>query len=62
MDDALGVRCVERVGDLDAEVSSASSSRGSRKSRCFSGAVEKFHGDEGQAVLLVDFVDGADIG
>ena len=25
-------------------------------------AIEKFHGDEGLAVLLVDFVDGADVG
>ncbi len=63
MDDALAVGGVERVGDLDTQ-----SDQGFCVERpAFDAmlerlAFEKFHGDKSQAVLLVDFVNGADIG
>ncbi len=63
MNDAFGVSSIESVGDLNGEC---------KKSVVFQGApghhvlereaVEKFHRDEALAVVLADFVDGADVG
>jgi hypothetical protein len=63
VDDAGGVSGIEGIGNLDGE---------RQKNVRFQGmpghamlerhTVEKFHGDEGVAVLLADVVDGADIG
>ena len=63
MDDALGVSGVESVGNFDGEREKIESFDGLAADAVFqSVAIEKFHGDEGIAVLVVDFVDSADIG
>jgi len=63
MDDALGVRGVQRVGDFDADVEQAVHFEGTAVHGVLQrGAVEKFHGDEGFAVFFADIVDGADAG
>ena len=53
---------VERVGDFDADFEKAiefERAAGDDVLECR--AVEKFHGDEGAAVIFTDVVDGADI-
>ena len=64
MDDSLGVRGVEGVGDLDGERRAGcrvpAADRRSGASAWH--AIEILHGDEGFAVLLADVVNGADVG
>ena len=63
MDDAFGVRGVERVGDFDAEIEQRFHIEGPAGNAVLQRhAVEKFHDDEGASIVLADFVDGADIG
>ncbi len=63
MNDALGVRGVQRVGDFDADVEQAFHfQRAAVHGVLQRGAVEKFHGDEGFAVFFADIVDGANAG
>src|SRR6202034_2464294 len=63
MDDALAMRGVERVGDLDAERENCFQVGWSRDEEVLEGdAFEEFHGDEAASVVLADFVDGADVG
>ena len=62
MDDAAGVRRIERVGDLDAEREQFLHRHGLAADFLLQRhAVEELHGDEGLAVVLADVVDGADI-
>jgi hypothetical protein len=63
MDDAFGVRCVERVGNFHAEGEKSVHVRGARCDALLDGlTLQQLHGDEALAVVLGDFVDGADIG
>ena len=63
VDDALGMRSIQSVGDLDREIE-----RGSQLKRASTDAVfqrhpfQILHGDEGFSIVLADFVGGADVG
>ena len=62
VNDAFGVRGVERVGDFDGEREQVFDvQRAAGDAVLERLAVEKFHGDEGLAVLLADVVNGADV-
>jgi hypothetical protein len=62
VDDAVGVGGVERVGDLDGEVEQRLEFELRARDEVLERlALEKFHGDEGLAVLLADIVNGADV-
>ncbi len=63
MNDALGVRGVEAVGDVDGEGEEAFEVHGAAGDGVLEGlALEVLHRDEGLAVGVADFVDGADVG
>jgi hypothetical protein len=63
VDDASGVSGVERVGDVDGDGEKNVRFQRTPGDAVLQGQpVEKFHGDERFAVLLVNFVDGADVG
>ena len=64
MNDALGVRRIQRIGDLDGDGTAAVPiSSGLPAMRCFQRrAFQKLHGDEGVAVVLADVVNRADVG
>ena len=63
VNDAFGVRGVQGVGDFDGEANGLFDFHGTPGDKIFqSDAVEKFHGDEGFAVLLADVVNRADVG
>ena len=63
MDDAAGVRGVERVGDLDAERKDRFQLECPSADHVLEGrAVEEFHDEESAAGVLADVVDGADVG
>src|SRR5271166_4608418 len=63
MDDALAVGGVERVGNLDAESDQGFDvERTTFNAMLQSLSFKKLHRDERQAVLLVDLVNGADVG
>ena len=63
MHDALGMRGVERIGDLNAErKQSVEFHRAPCDHVLQRRAVEEFHHDEGAAILLADVVNGADVG
>jgi hypothetical protein len=63
MDDAFGMRSVERVGNLDAEIKQRFHIERTAVNAVFQRhAFEKFHDDEGASIVLADLVDGADIG
>jgi len=63
VDDALGMRGVEGVGDLNAERQERLKVQWPKRGHVLQRlAVEKFHGDEGFAILLADVVDGANVG
>ena len=63
MNDAFGVRRVECVGDFNGESESGIAFEwASGDGMLESHAIQKFHGDESLAVMLVDFVNGADVG
>ena len=61
--DAAGVRGLEGVGDLDAEIEQGVELEGSRGEAVAQGfAFEQLHGDERLPVVLVDVVDRTDVG
>ena len=63
MDDAGFVCGIEGVGDFDGErEDGVEIERALGDAMLQRLAIEKFHGDEGLAVLVVNFVDGADVG
>ena len=63
MDDAAGVRRVERVGDLDAERKDGFEFHRAAADQVLERrTVEELHDEEGAAVVLADVVNGADIG
>ena len=63
VNDVFGVRGVERVGDFDGEREEVFDIHGAAVDAVLERlAVEKFHGDEGLAVLFADVVNGADVG
>jgi len=63
MDDAFGVGGVEGIGNLACQIEQDFKLHRPRADAVFQGyAIEKFHGDEGFAVLIADVIDGADVG
>ncbi len=63
MDDPLGVRGVERVGDLDAEIEDLLQlERLALDAVLERLAFQELHGDEALALVFADFIDGADVG
>ena len=63
MHDALGVRRIQRVGKLDAQVQNFVGLEGLGADAVLEGLpLQQFHGDERPAFVLVDVVDGADVG
>ena len=62
MDDSFAVRGFERVGDLNADVEyGLSVERSAGDTVLQRHPIQKFHGDEGLAVLLPDVIDGANV-
>src|SRR5580698_4365037 len=63
MDDAGGVRSVERIGNFDRERQKlVHLERAVGNGVLERHSIEKFHGDEAQAAFaFADFVDGADV-
>ena len=63
VDDSLAVRGFEGVGDFDPEGEQAIEFHRLSLNQMFQGlAAQAFHHDEEMAVVLADFVDGADVG
>ena len=63
MNNSLAVSRVERVSNLDSQVEHLFQRNGLACDAVFQGlAFQKLHGDEGRAVLLVNLVDGANVG
>ena len=62
MDDSFRVRCVQRIGNLNSQgQQDFQLERSPGNAVLQRQAVKEFHDDEGLAVLLINFVDGADI-
>ena len=62
VDDAPGVGRIERLGDLRAEFDDqAGVQRPARQAMLQRLPLQEFHGDEGLAVVLADFVDRANV-
>ena len=63
MNDSLAVGGVERVRDFNAQADHGFGVERTAHDAVFQGlSVEEFHGDEGLAVLFINFVNGADVG
>ena len=63
VNDAFGVRGVERIGDVDANFEEALDFDGRVGDDVLErGAFHEFHDDEDAAVVLLNVVDGADVG
>jgi hypothetical protein len=63
MNDTRVMSGVEAVGDFDADFEEAFEFERARGDQVFEcRAVERFHGDEGAAIVFTNVVDGADIG
>jgi hypothetical protein len=63
VDDALGMRGVEAVGNLDGQREHGFVTQRLSADEVFQAdAVQKLHGDEGLLTVFADFVDGADVG
>jgi hypothetical protein len=63
VDDAFGVGGVEGVCNFDGEIDQRFGVDGTASDAVLEGlAFEELHDDEGLAVFLVNFVDGADVG
>ena len=62
MNDALGMRCFERIGDLNAEIEKLLGLEcPALDAMLESLALEQLHGDEWLAVVLADLVNRADV-
>ena len=62
MDNALLVRGVERVGDLDGQLQKGIIIQGLARDALLERlAFEQFHDDEGLRIVLVNLVNGADV-
>jgi hypothetical protein len=63
VNDVFGVRGVERVGNLNRECEQVFGINGAPVDEVLERlAIEKFHGDEGLAILLADVVNRANVG
>ena len=63
VDDIFGVSGVESVGNFDGKCKERVEFHGAAGDAMLErGALQKFHSDEGLAVLFADIVDGADVG
>ena len=63
MNDAFGMRGIERVGNFDGERQQRVQFQRAPRDQVLQGhAIEKLHGDKRLAILLADVVDGADVG
>ena len=63
MDDALGMRRVQRIGDLDGQRQQRVQFHGTPGDHVLQGhAIQILHGDKRLAVLLANVVNGADVG
>ena len=63
MHDALGVRRIQRVSELDAQLQDFVDLEGLSADAVLQRlSLQQLHGDEGPAFLHVDIVDGADVG
>ncbi len=63
MNDALAVRGVQRIGNLDRQVEKQLALERLASDLVFqSHAIEKLHGDERASFVIADLVDGADVG
>ena len=63
VNDVFGVRSIERVGDFDGESEEVFDVNGAAVDAVLERlAIEKFHGDEGLAILLADVVNRANVG
>jgi hypothetical protein len=61
--DPLGMRGVERIGHLDADLQQPLHVHRAAADAMFErGAVHEFHGDEGMAGILADLINRADVG
>ena len=62
VDDTFGVRCIERVCDLYGQRQNRLGiHRSPRDAMLQRHAIQKLHGNEGLAMLVVNFVNGADV-
>jgi hypothetical protein len=63
MGDALGMRRVESVGNLDGEIQQRLSLKGFTFDAVLQRlALQQFHGNEGLPIVFVNFVNGANVG
>ena len=63
MDDAFGVRCVERVSNFDGQRhGGVYLHRAAGNAMLQRQPIQKFHGDERASAFFANFVDGANIG
>ncbi len=63
VENALGVRRIQPVGHFDGQRQQGLQLQRTAHDRVLQRhAVQEFHGDESLAVLLINFVDGADVG
>src|SRR5262244_3866962 len=62
VDDALGVRSIQRVGNFDSSTKKLLQFHGATRDGVLEGfALQILHGDEAPSILLANFVDGADV-
>ncbi len=63
VDDALRMRRVQSIGDLDGQRDHGFVIQGLARNQMLQGhAVQKLHGNEGVLIVLADFVDRANVG
>jgi hypothetical protein len=63
VDDAFGVRRIERIGNLDGQTEQSVGLDGpSSDAVCQRHALQQFHRNEGPPIDLVDFMDHANVG
>src|SRR5579872_5344931 len=63
VDDAFGVRSVERVSDLDSQRHHCFNLQRLARNAVLQGkSVQKLHRNEGLAIMFADVINGADVG
>jgi hypothetical protein len=63
MDDVLGMRCIQRIGNLNTQPQNRVDLEWPGLDPLFQGlALEKFHGDEGAPIVFINFINRADVG